>query len=342
MMTQIKTFLINQGALFDTEDLIGFLNENDANDFEAIDSICPLLNLALLEVSGDDAVNFLQGQLTNDVKLLDGNNSHYSGYCSPKGRLLNLFLAFSLRGHIYLQLPLSQLEFILKRLRMFIMRSKVTISDQSHHIFCIGLAGPNATAKLNALFHQVPKNSHELITLEDATVIKMPGNLSRYQVYINATAFERVWNNLSTNCTKIGTEVWDYLEIQSGIPEIVESTRESFVPQMVNLDVINGINFKKGCYTGQEIVARTHYLGTVKRRTYLAHVDSKIQPRAGDEIHLNNHENAIGEIVRSAKSPGGGYEVLVEIRVENFSENKNEIVWQGSKLIFRNLPYQLV
>jgi folate-binding protein YgfZ len=341
MMTQIKTFLIKQGALFVGEDLVGFNNELQSTDSQSIDSICPLLNLGLLEVEGDDAVNFLQGQLTNDIKLLNGNNSHYTGYCSPKGRLINLFLAFSHRDHIHLQLPRSQVEFILKRLRMFVLRSKVTINDQSDNIIGIGIAGPNATEKLKAIFKQVPKNPHEIITFEDETVVKLPGNVDRYQVLTSSKTFERVWDALSNNSEKVGTEVWDYLEILSGIPEIVENTRDSFVPQMVNLDVINGINFKKGCYTGQEIVARTHYLGTVKRRTYIAHINSKNRPNAGDKVYLNSNENEIGEIVRSAKAPDGGYQVLAEIRVENFIENKNDIVWNESPLIFKNLPYPL-
>lgn len=340
-MTQIKTFLINQGAHFNGDDLIGFDDHHEQFDFDHKDSICVLLNLGILEVSGDDAINFLQGQLTNDIKLLSGYNSHYTGYCSPKGRLLNLFLAFSQHDHIYLQLPRSQVEFILKRLKMFVLRSKVIIADQSENIISIGLAGPNASAKLTAFFHQVPNNPHELIKIHDSTLIKLPGNFPRYQILTSASSFQRLWEALSINCQKVGTQVWDYLEIQAGIPEVVEKTRESFVPQMLNLDVINGINFKKGCYTGQEIVARTHYLGTIKRRTYIAHINSQEQPNAGDEIHLEANENVIGQIVRSAKAPNGGFDVLAEIRVENFTENNTKIQWKETRLAFKQLPYTL-
>lgn len=341
-MTQIKTYLINQGARFDNNDLIDFENARQQTDVQDTDTISALISMGMLEVSGDDAINFLQGQLTNDIKLLNGNNSHYTGYCSPKGRLLSLFLAFAHRDHIHLQLPRSQIEFILKRLKMFILRSKVNITDQSDNIICIGVAGPNATEKLQSIFHQVPNISHELISLDDTTLVKLPGTFPRYQVYTSTSNFEKIWGDLSSHFEKVGKPVWDYLEIQAGIPEVVENTRESFVPQMLNLDVLDGINFKKGCYTGQEIVARTHYLGTVKRRTYIAHIDGTEQPEAGEEINLDTNENAIGMIVRSAKAPNGGFDVLVEIRVENFIENKNEIKWKSKTLEFKQMPYTLI
>ena len=340
-MTHIKTFLINQGARFDNNDLIDFENTHQQTDVQHTDIISALFNMGMLEVSGDDAINFLQGQLTNDIKLLNGNNSHYTGYCSPKGRLLSLFLAFAHRDHIHLQLPRSQIEFILKRLKMFVLRSKVIITDQSDNIVCIGVAGPNSLEKLKTIFEQVPNISHELISHNDATLVKLPGALPRYHVYTSASNFERIWEGLSINFEKVGKDAWDYLEIQAGIPEVVENTRESFVPQMINLDALDGINFKKGCYTGQEIVARTHYLGTVKRRTYIAHIDGTDQPKSGEEINLSTNQNAIGLIVRSAKAPNGGFDVLVEIRVENFIENKNEIKWKSETLVFKQLPYTL-
>jgi folate-binding protein YgfZ len=340
-MTQMQTFLSTQGAIFEGDALIHFGNPNIERQATDKDIITALSHMGILEVRGEDAITFLQGQLTNDIKQLNGTNSQYSGYCNPKGRLLGLFLAFAHQDHLHLQLPSCLIEGISKRLRMYVMRSKVTIEDKSDQIISIGIAGPNAESKLKALFGAAPKAAQELITLEDATLLRLPGDFPRYQVFTHQVNLERIWQALSSDTQKVGQGVWDYLEIQAGIPEITTATQEAFVPQMLNLDALDGINFKKGCYTGQEIVARTHYLGKVKRRTQMAHIDIEVQPKAGDIVTLKNTEEAIGQIVRSAEAPNGGFDVLVEMRLENFESDKDSISCNGSLLAFKTLPYPL-
>ncbi len=340
-MTQMQTFLSTQGAIFEGDALIHFGNPNIERQATDKDIITALSHMAILEINGEDAITFLQGQLTNDIKQLNGTNSQYSGYCNPKGRLLALFLAFAHQDHLHLQLPLCLTEAISKRLRMYVMRSKVTIKDKSDQIISVGIAGPNAESKLKALFNVAPKAGYELITLEDATLLRLPGDFPRYQVFIHQVNLEKIWQALSSDTQKVGKGVWDYLEIQAGIPEITTATQEAFVPQMVNLDALDGINFKKGCYTGQEIVARTHYLGKVKRRTQIAHIDIEDQPKSGDIVTLKNTEEAIGQIVRSAEAPNGGFDVLVEMRLENFESDKDSISCNGSLLAFKTLPYTL-
>lgn len=340
-MIQWHDFLRAQGAVFQDGELQSFGSAQ--NEIAAANGniITSLSHLGLLEISGEDAVTFLQGQVTNDVKKLDGSVSQYAGYCSPKGRLLALFLAFAHADHLHLQMPLSILEPIMKRLKMFVMRSKVVITDKSTDILCLGIAGPNAEGVLTNLFNTVPQAPQQLITHDDATLLRLAGDSPRYQVFTHTENAERIWTTLSANCKKVGKSVWDYLEIQAGIPEIVPATQEAFVPQMVNLDALDGINFKKGCYTGQEIVARTHYLGKVKRRTQLAHINTDDMPLAGDIIQLADHEEAIGQIIRAAKSPDGGFDALVEIRLENLELTDEFPVWKGKKLEFKALPYAL-
>jgi len=340
-MTQWHDFLSAQGAVFQDDELKSFGNAQ--NELAAANGniITSLSHLGLLEISGEDAVTFLQGQVTNDVKKLDGSISQYAGYCSPKGRLLALFLAYAHLDHLHLQMPLSILEPIMKRLKMYVMRSKVFITDKSADILCFGIAGLNAENALTALFNTAPQLPHQLITFADATVLRLAGDIPRYLVFTHIENAERIWNALSANCTKVGKSVWDYLEIQAGIPEIVPATQEAFVPQMVNLDSLDGINFKKGCYTGQEIVARTHYLGKVKRRTQLAHINTEEMPQAGDAIQVFGHEEAIGQIVRAASAPHGGVDALIEIRLENLESTDEFPVWKDKKLEFKALPYAL-
>lgn len=299
--------------------------------------ICDLSHLGLLELDGADAFTFLQGQVTNDVKLLNGSNAHYTAYCNPKGRMLALFLAFSHHGHLHLQMPKELVEAIAKRLKMYVMRSKVTITDMSESIIKIGLSGNNAAELLAPLFPEIPQQVYELSNSEQGALLRLPGDTPRYEIFTKIDNAKAVWNALKPHAKAVGAANWDWLEIVAGIPEITLQTQEEFVPQMLNLDALNAINYKKGCYTGQEIVARTHYLGKVKRRTQLAHIAGDNLPNVGDDI-LDTNNQAIGKIVRSAPAVESGYDVLAESRLENIAEG---IYWNGIKLTIKNLPYPL-
>jgi hypothetical protein len=294
--------------------------------------------LGLLQLSGADTLTFLQGQVTNDVKQLNGQIAHYSGYCNPKGRLLALFLAFAHHDHIHLQLPKELIAPIAKRLKMYVMRSKVEVQDVSESIIKIGLNGTKAIELLSPLFSQIPQNDYELVTLENGAIIKLPGNQPRFEIFTDIANAPTIWNSLALHAKIADATYWELQEIQAGIPEVYAKTQEEFVPQMLNLDLLNGINFKKGCYTGQEIVARTHYLGTVKRRTQLAHIDSDIASNPGDDI-FNSNGDIVGKVVRCAPSYSGGYDLLAEIRLESVEAGQLNV--NDNALNFRELPYKI-
>lgn len=297
--------------------------------------ICDLSHWGLLQLQGADTVNFLQGQVTNDVRLLTGNNAHYSGYCSPKGRLLAMFLALKQDNYLYLQMPKSLIEPIMKRLKMFVMRSIVDIQDTSDHIIKLGVAGPQADALLTKVFGQLPRQEYEFLTLPNGSLLKLPG-AARYELFLKGEHAPAIWNALLEESVPVGAAVWDWLEIQAGIPEINLQTQEEFVPQMLNLDALQAINYKKGCYTGQEIVARTHYLGKVKRRTQLAHLNSGTRPQLNDDV-VDVNGQAIGKIVRIAPALTEGFDILVECRLENVGADA--VFWQHTALEFKPLPY---
>lgn len=298
--------------------------------------LCDLSHLGLLQLDGADTVSFLQGQVTNDVKQLDGNTAHYSGYCSPKGRLLALFFAFSHHGHFHLQMPKALIEPIAKRLKMFVMRSKVNIQDVTDSIIKFGISGKNAESLLKALFPSVPQQAYQLVSHDSATLIQLPGATPRYEIFSNVENAPKLWAALSQHCKTVSADYWEWLEIQAGIPEVYPATQEEFVPQMLNLDLLNGINFKKGCYTGQEIVARTHYLGTVKRRTQRAHIAA--MPAVGDNV-LNDKQEAVGKVVRYATAPNGGYDLLIEARLESVAAGALKV--SDTVLEIQALPYAL-
>lgn len=301
------------------------------------DILCDLSHLGLLKLEGADRINFLQGQVTNDVKLLDGSHAHLSGYCSPKGRLLALFLAFNHSDHLYLQLPKTLTDPIAKRLKMFVLRSQVTITDASDTLIKIGIAGQHAESRLKALYNILPAKPYDMVTHNNTIIIRLPGNTARFEILTDCDQAKSIWEALSPHARFVEASAWDLLDIHAGIPEIYPDTQEQFVPQMVNLDLLHGINFKKGCYTGQEIVARTHYLGTVKRRTLLAHLPNSIAAPVPGKAILNAQQEAIGQVVRSARNSESDYDLLIEIRIEN--KDSEAISIDGHALQIKTLPY---
>jgi tRNA-modifying protein YgfZ len=302
--------------------------------------LCDLSHLGLLEISGADAVAFLQGQVTNDVNLLTGTNSHYSAYCNPKGRMLALFLAFAHYDHLHLQFNRELLEPIMKRLKMYVMRSKVEIKDVSDSIIKFGINGLEAAQILAPSFTNIPAVDYELVTLDNGAILKLPsvnGDV-RFEIFTDAVNAHIIWDALKNSCKVVEKAHWDWLEIQAGIPDVSLKTQEQFVPQMLNLDILNAINFKKGCYTGQEIVARTHYLGTVKRRTYLAEITSDSAPNAGDKV-LDAAHSEVGQIVRVAKNFANGFDALIEMRID--AQQTGKVFWNDIAINVKASPYSL-
>lgn len=342
MNAQWIQFLNSRGAIMADDAVAHFGNPVSELQTVAQGSImADLSHLGLLQVAGEDAVTFLQGQLTNDIKLLDGTNSQYAGYCTAKGRLLAIFLAFAHHDHFHLQLNGALKEQVTKRLRMFVLRSKVTITDVSDDIIRIGIAGANTPDILQQLFGNVPQQPHQLVNLETANIIRLPGAAApRFEIFASPEHAPEIWNKLQQNYTAVGAACWNWLEIQAGIPDIAPSTQEAFVPQMVNLDALGGISFKKGCYTGQEIVARTHYLGKVKRHTYLAYIATDQTPQPGDTLFGSATSEAVGQVVRAAAAPQGGFVILAELRSECIAAGT--IHWpsrEGTTLSMLELPY---
>ncbi len=307
-------------------------------DLSQHNTLCDLSHLGLLEISGTDAVTFLQGQVTNDVNLLTGNNAHYSAYCNPKGRMLALFLAFAHYDHLHLQFNRELLEPIMKRLKMYVMRSKVEIKDVSDSIVKFGINGPQAASMLEAVFSKIPTVDYELVSGDNGAILKMPSVNAdaRFEIFTDEINAPLIWEALKINSKVVEKPHWDWLEIQAGIPDIELKTQEQFVPQMLNLDILDAINFKKGCYTGQEIVARTHYLGTVKRRTYLAEMTTNNAPTAGDKV-LDSAINEVGQIVRVAANMANGFDALIELRIE--AKEAGNMTCNDAAIRLKDLPY---
>lgn len=304
--------------------------------------LAPLTHLGLIACSGGDAQSFLHGQLSNDVKQMTPARSEYAAYCSAKGRMLANFLLWQEDQTYYLQLARSLLPAMQKRLAMFVLRAKVSLADASESRPVLGLAGEAAIGALQGLFDTIPQQAHQVVhDPAHGTLIALPGG--RFQLIAELDAAKRLWRKLETVLQPVGAPCWEWLEIRNGLPLITPATQEQFVPQMANMELIGAVNFQKGCYPGQEIVARTQYLGQLKRRMRLAHVDAAIPPQAGDALFRADMEGqASGMVVNAQAAPDGGYDLLAVVQTTSAGEAALHLKSaDGPALRVLPLPYPL-
>jgi folate-binding protein YgfZ len=341
-------FLKQQGAQFAAADPL------ELQDFGALapkaeeqeSFFAPLTDLGLIGAAGDDAASFLHSQLTNDVTHLNTEEARLAGYCSPKGRLLATFLMWRDAQQVFLQLPRALQPAIQKRLQMFVMRAKAKLSDQSDNYAVIGLAGPAALNALAEWFPVLPASPYSRIENTNGTLIRVADaqNGARFQWIATPETLIGAWPKLAQHLAAVGPQAWRLSEIRAGVPQITTATQEQFVPQMINYELIGGVNFKKGCYPGQEIVARSQYLGKLKRRTMLASLDnSEVDVRAGGEIFSSaDPEQPCGMVVNAGASGGGRALALVEIKVAAPESGSIHFGSAGGpQLQFHDLPYVL-
>ena len=296
--------------------------------------IADLSHLGVIQISGADALTFLQGQITQDVATITAERAGFAGFCSPKGRLLAHFLAWKVGDDYFLQLPPELLEPIQKRLKMYVLRSKVVLTDVSNSMVRFGVAGMNATALIRDVLGAAPGEAMGISSTALGTIIALPND--RFEILALGDA-PALWQKLAQRAQPVGETAWRWLQIRAGIPEIYAATQEQFVPQMVNDDLIGAVSFQKGCYTGQEIVARLHYLGKVKRRMIGAHLNTPESPQPGDPVYGTKLEGqAIGMVVDAAAAPIGGWDLLISVPVDENSETTHYFKTQNGPEITIN------
>ena len=271
------------------------------------DFAAPLPDWTLLAVSGEDAAAFLHGQFTNDVQALAPGAAQWNGWCSPKGRLLATFLLARMGDEYRMLLPSDIAPAIAKRLAMFVLRSKVKIRDATAENAIFGVAG-------EAALRSTVAPGRAMTIVESAGRTAIPLDTRRAFVLAPAgTAIEGVAAG--------STDDWRRELILAGIPVITAATQDAFVPQMANFELVGGVSFRKGCYPGQEIVARTQYRGILKRRMALAHVDGDAHPQPGQSAYSGRFgDQAAGTVVDAAPAPSGGFDVLVVAQLESLAD----------------------
>jgi folate-binding protein YgfZ len=293
--------------------------------------LADLSHLAALRISGDDAENFLQGQLSCDVKAIPPGGGSLGSYCSPKGRMLASFTLLRAPDEFVMLLSASLAAAIQKRLSMFVLRAKVKITSPGDTLVLMGLAGPACRNALAASF--------EGAMPADLQVFEIAG--SRILLLVPLANAAQTWTRLCARFTPVGSGAWQWIDISLGIPLITAATQDQLIPQMANLELIGGVSFKKGCYTGQEIVARTQYLGKVKRRMFRAHLQAEAAP--GDVLYSDDlGAQASGLVLNVQPAPEGGYDLLAVAQLASRESSTVRLKGpDGPALRFDPLPYEI-
>ncbi|MBI5890655.1 MAG: folate-binding protein YgfZ [Nitrosomonadales bacterium] len=303
--------------------------------------ICDLSQFGVLKVSGDEAQGFLHNLFSSDVNALTPQHALPSSFNTAKGRTLATLLVWRTPAGFCLHLPQSLLAPIQKKLSMYVLRAKVKIENASDSIVCLGLSGTNAAALLQKHFPALPQDALEVVQYDDGSLIRLAAD--RFQIVTTAQLAPALWQKLGAVARPAGSPCWDWLNIRAGIPVILPPTQEQFVPQMANLDLVGAVNFKKGCYPGQEIVARMQYLGKNKRRMYLAHIYAETAPQAGAELFSMEMEGqSCGMVVNAQASPNGGYDLLAVVQIASHDAFPVHLgALTGPRLEFNPLPYPM-
>lgn len=341
MTTDWTQFLAAQSLSADAESFGKLAEELIAARDGAVQA--PLLDMGLIRASGPEAASFLHNLMTNDVSGIDAQTARFAGFCTPKGRLLASFLIWREGEDFLLALPADTHAAILKKLSMYVLRAKVKLTDASAEKVLIGISLGTAT---NATTLSVPTDMPVRGVAEIANGQAIRLDSSRWMLAIHADAAVSVWTQLQTSARPVGLAAWRWLEIAAGQPRVVAATQEAFVPQMLNMEhaAVAGVSFTKGCYPGQEIVARTQYLGKVKRRMYrvrLPEAFSADTHLAGAHVFTpETGDQHCGSLVTVAPAPGGGYEALVCVQSGAAEANAVHLgALSGPLLHFLDLPY---
>jgi folate-binding protein YgfZ len=299
---------------------------------QLLNGIALVPHLGVIRVEGEDAANFLHGQLTQDFALLDLHHARLAAFLSAKGRMQASFIAFKRSpSEILLICQRDLLAPTLKRLSMFVLRAKAKLTDATADFVLCGLAG-------DAL-QSIAAGAYPAWTKTDVDA------QSIIHLYPADGQPRALWLAPAGTALPQGAELpealWLWSEVRSGVATLSAPVVDAFVPQMLNYESVGGVNFKKGCYPGQEVVARSQFRGTLKRRAYLVHADAALA--VGAEIfHTADAEQPCGTVVQVAPAPEGGWDAIVSLQIAAAADALRAGTPEGTALTLRALPYELL
>ena len=299
-----------------------------------LNGIAPLPHLGIIRAAGEDAASFLHNQLTNDVLLMKEGQCRLAAFCNAKGRMQASFVVYKRSAEEVLLICRKDLMAqTVKRLSMFVLRAKAKLSDASDEFQLLGLAGDAALAALNG----ASADAWQRHVADAADVLTLYPALGQPRAFWLAPK-----DVAAPTGPALSANLWQVGEVMSGIAWVEQATFEAFVPQMLNYESVDGVNFKKGCYPGQEVVARSQFRGTLKRRTALVH--STVALTAGQDIFTPaDPEQPCATVVLSAAHPDGqGFDALVSGTLESQQTGWQAGSVQGEALQLLPLPYALL
>lgn len=289
MNTNWIDFLKSNHAITTENSAITLLHypQDEANFVTAV------ANLATITVSGQDAAVFLQGQLTCNIDELTESNSFFSAFCNAKGQVISTLLVLKNAASFLIILPSELVKTVITKLRMYILRADVQLSDTSDELCLIGL-----NTKQPKLLASLPDSNFSVVNGSEI-IVKFPSQTNRYLLISPYSQASTLWIQLTQErqVSIAHATTWAYQDISAGIAWLTLETSETYIPQMLNIDKLGGISFNKGCYTGQEIVARTHYLGQAKRALFLAEANNTTIVDKHRYITAENQQQVKGKII---------------------------------------------
>lgn len=305
----------------------------DKQDASALNGVATLTHLGVIKIVGEDAAKFIHGQLTQDFSLLGLDTARLAAFCSAKGRMQASFIGFKRSSNeILLVCSRDILAPTLKRMSMFVMRAKAKMSDASDEFALYGLAGiaiKNVAAHATSAWAKADFGDENVINLYPADGVPR-------QLWVGPAGAP------PPNGNPLALETWLWSEVRSAVATITAPVVEAFVPQMLNFESVGGVNFKKGCYPGQEVVARSQFRGTLKRRAFVAHADAALA--AGDEIFgANGDDQPVATVVQVAAAPQGGFDAIICAQLSAIAEGSLHLRGTGGpELTLLPLPYALL
>lgn len=298
-----------------------------------LNGVATLTHLGVIKIVGEDAAKFIHGQLTQDFSLLGLDTARLAAFCSSKGRAQASFIGFK-RGPEEILLICSRdiLPSTLKRLSMFVMRAKARLGDATDEYALFGLAGDAIKTIAGSATSAWAKAD-----FGDVSVVNLyPADVAPRQLWVAPTGAP------APSGVPMPLELWQWSEVRSGVATITAPVVEAFVPQMLNYESVGGVNFKKGCYPGQEVVARSQFRGTLKRRAFLVHADVALA--AGDEVFPEADDSQpAGTVVQAAVNPQGGFDAIVSAQLSAVEGGTLRLGGDGRpSLRLLPLPYALL
>lgn len=299
MNQNFADFLATQHGVFSEHNQIQFPANTPCKN-----GLYPIAHLSILKVSGADAGQFLQGQLTCNIKELTAQNSFFAGFCNAKGRVISTLLILKQQDAFLIILPTLLLEKVTNKLKMYVLRSKVQLQNVTDEICVSGLRCTNEMAMQLSLPETDFSRHHDWL--------KLPNR--HYLLIASAGETIKSWSGLIAQGFQLqNSQQWQVLDLNAGLAWLDETGSEEYIPQMLNLDKLGGISFNKGCYTGQEVVARTHYLGKAKRELFLAQAAAEVIFADDNRTVIDGTGQAVGEIL-TCYPDGNAYKILVVLQ----------------------------